>query len=219
MTAIPRKAKTDEKCEPFRIDILQLGGRLMNYGEPQWYNDGNSRNRFGYCDIAEMIATTMPLGEHQEAELLDYLRKKWMNKGAGSATPPAWLSGIPATPATDADTALVMADGTSLQHEAATQTLGALETVGTVDWTRVWDGVTAGSFPLFAVNGDVSLGTVNLTPQPKPTEGKVLDWTGDLVNGATWRLLGDDASSSGVTLRATEKSYWIIPVGTLIMFR
>ena len=60
---------------------------------------------------------------------------------------------------------------------------------------------------------------MNLTPQPKPTEGKVLDWTGDLVNGATWRLLGDDASSSGVTLRAAEKSYWIIPVGTLIMFR
>ena len=76
-----------------------------------------------------------------------------MNKGAGSATPPAWLSGIPATPATDADTALVMADGTSLQHEAATQTLGALETVGTVDWTRVWDGITTSSFPLFAVDG------------------------------------------------------------------
>ena len=219
VTAIPRKAKTDEKCEPFQIDILQLGGRLMNYGEPQWYNDGNSRNRFGFCDIAEMIATTMPLGEHQEAELLDYLRKKWMNKGTGSATPPAWLSGIPATPATDADTALVMADGTSLQHEAATQTLGALVTDGTVDWTRVWDGITTSAFPLFAVDGEVSLGTVNLTPQPKPTEGKVLDWTGDLVNGATWRLLGDDASSSGVTLRATEKSYWIIPVGTLIMFR
>ena len=219
VTAIPRKAKTDEKCEPFQIDILQLGGRLMNYGEPQWYNDGNSRNRFGYCDIAEMIATTMPLGEHQEAELLDYLRKKWMNKGSGSATPPAWLTGIPATPATDADTALVMADGTSLRHEAATQTLGALETVGTVDWTRVWDGITTSSFPLFAVDGEVSLGTVNLAPEPKPSEAKVLDWTGDLVNGATWRLLGDDASSSGVTLRATEKSYWIIPVGTLIMFR
>jgi hypothetical protein len=46
-----------------------------------------------------------------------------------------------------------------------------------------------------------------------------MDWTGDLLNAATWRLLGDDASSSGVTLRATEKSYWIIPVGTLIMFR
>ena len=219
VTAIPRKAKTDEKCEPFQIDILQLGGRLMNYGEPQWYNDGNSRNRFGFCDIAEMIATTMPLGEHQEAELLDYLRKKWMNKGSGSATPPAWLTGIPATPATDADTALVMADGTSLRHEAATQTLGALETVGTVDWTRVWDGITTSSFPLFAVDGEVSLGTVNLAPEPKPSEAKVLDWTGDLVNGATWRLLGDDASSSGVTLRATEKSYWIIPVGTLIMFR
>ncbi|MBR0506024.1 MAG: hypothetical protein IJJ84_11520, partial [Kiritimatiellae bacterium] len=156
VTAVPRKAKTDEKCEPFQIDILQLGGRLMNYGQPQWNSVGSDRNRFGYCDIAEMVATTMPLGEHQEAELLDYLRKKWMDKGSGSATPPAWLSGIPATPAMDADTALAMADGTSLRHEAATQTLGALETEGTVDWTRVWDGVTAGSFPLFAVNGEVS---------------------------------------------------------------
>ena len=219
VTAIPRKAKTDEKCEPFQIDILQLGGRLMNYGEPQWYNDGNSRNRFGYCDIAEMVATTMPLGEHQEAELLDYLRKKWMNKGTGSATPPAWLSGIPATPATDADTALVMANGTSLRHEAATQTLGALETVGTVDWTRVWDGVTASSFPLFAVDGEVSLGTVNLAPEPLAPQVKVMDWTGDLLNAATWRLQGERANSLGVTLRATEKSYWIIPVGTLIMFR
>ena len=189
----------------------------MNYGQPQWNSVGSDRNRFGYCDIAEMIATTMPLGEHQEAELLDYLRKKWMNKGTGSATPPAWLSGIPATSATDADTALAMADGTSLRHEASTQTLGALVTEGTVDWTRVWGGATP--FALFSVDGDVSLGTVNLTPQPKPTEGKVLDWTGDLLNAATWRLLGDDASSSGVTLRATEKSYWIIPVGTLIMFR
>ena len=219
VTAIPRKAKNDEKCEPFQIDILQLGGRLMNYGEPQWYNDGNTRNRFGFCDIAEMIATTMPLGEHQEAELLDYLRKKWMNKGSGSATPPAWLSGIPATPATDADTALVMADGTSLQHEAATQTLGALETEGTVDWTRVWDGITASSFPLFAVDGEVSLGTVNLAPEPKPSEAKVLDWTGDLLNAATWRLQCEQAGALGVTLRAAEKSYWIIPVGTLIMFR
>jgi hypothetical protein len=151
--------------------------------------------------------------------LLDYLRKKWMDKGSGSATPPAWLSGIPATPAMDADTALAMANGTSLRHEAATQTLGALETEGRVDWTRVWDGMTASSFPLFAVNGDVSLGTVNLTPQPKPTEGKVLDWTGDLVNLATWKLLGEDVSSLGVNLRETEKAYWINPVGTVLYFR
>ena len=219
VTAIPRRAKTDEKCEPFRIDILQLGGRLMNYGQPQWNSVGSDRNRFGYCDIAEMIATTMPLGEHQEAELLDYLRKKWMNKGTGSATPPAWLTGLPATPATDADTALVMADGTSLQHEATPKTLGALVTEGTVDWTRVWDGVTATSFPLFSVAGDVSLGTVNLTPEPKPTEGKVLDWTGTLASPATWRLVGEGASSSGVILRTAENAYWINPVGTLLIFR
>ena len=219
VTAIPRKAKTDEKCEPFQIDILQLGGRLMNYGQPQWNSVGSDRNRFGFCDIAEMVATTMPLGEHQEVELLDYLRKKWMDKGSGSATPPAWLTGIPATPAMDADTALAMANGTSLRHEASTQTLGALVTEGTVDWTRVWDGVSAASFPLFAVGGDVSLGAVNLTPDPKPTEAQVLGWTGTLVNPATWRLLGADASSSGITLRAAEKAYWINPVGTLLIFR
>ena len=50
-------------------------------------------------------------------------------------------------------------------------------------------------------------------------QAKVLDWTGNLVNGATWQLMGDDASSSGINLRATEKEYWIIPVGTLIIFR
>ena len=191
----------------------------MANGQAQWYGEEKTNNRMWYGDIAEMIVTTMPLGQGQEDQLLAYLRKKWLNKGSGSATPPAWLTGMPATPATDADTALVMADGTSLRHEAATQTLGALVTDGTVDWTRVWDGITTSSFALFAVDGDVSLGTVNLTPQPKPTEGKVLDWTGDLVNGATWKLLGEDVSSLGVNLRETEKAYWINPVGTLLFFR
>ena len=49
--------------------------------------------------------------------------------------------------------------------------------------------------------------------------GKVNYWTGTLVSPATWRLLGDGASSSGVTLRAAEKAYWINPVGTLLFFR
>ena len=103
--------------------------------------------------------------------------------------------------------------------DPATKTLGALVTDGTVDWTRVWDGVSAASFALFSVDGDVSLGTVNLTPEPKLTEGKILDWTGDLVSGAKWQLQGEDASSLGVTLRAAEKAYWINPVGTLLFFR
>jgi hypothetical protein len=47
----------------------------------------------------------------------------------------------------------------------------------------------------------------------------VLDWTGTLVNPATWRLQCERAGSLGVTLRATEKAYWIIPVGTLLYFR
>ena len=76
-----------------------------------------------------------------------------------------------------------------------------------------------GTAALFTVDGDVSLGTVNLAPEPKPTEGKVLDWTGTLASPATWRLVGEGMSSSGVNLRATEKAYWINPVGTLLIFR
>ena len=216
-TAMPSKPKNDLNCEPLAIDLVQIGGRLMKNGQPQWYGEEKVNNRMWYGDIAEMIVTTMPLGHHQENELLAYLRKKWLNKGSGSTTPPAWLTGMPATPATDADTALVMADGTSLQHEAATKTLGALVTDGTVDWTRIWGGATP--FALFNVDGDVSLGTVRLAPEPKPIQEKVLDWTGDLVNGATWKLLGEDVSSLGVNLRETEKAYWINPVGTLLFFR
>ncbi len=218
-TAVPCKPKNDLNSEPLAIDLVQIGGRLMQNGQAQWYGEEKVNNRMWYGDIAEMIITTMPLGQGQEDQLLAYLRKKWLNKGSGSTTPPAWLSGMPATAATDADTALVMADGTSLQHEAATKTLGALVTEGTVDWTRVWDGVSAESFALFAVDGDVSLGTVNLTPEPKPTEGKVLDWTGELASPVTWRLVGEGTSSSGVNLRAAEKAYWINPVGTLLFFR
>ena len=219
LTVFPRKADNGQNNEPFAIDLVQIGGRLMKDGQAQWYGGESIYNRMWYGDIAELIITTMPLGDYQEAELLAYLRKKWLNKGSGTATPPAWLTGLPATPAMDADTALAMADGTSLRHEAAMQTLGALVTEGTVDWTRVWDGATPESFALFNVDGDVSLGSVRLTPEPKPSEAKVLSWTGDLVNGATWQLLGEDVSSSGVNLRATDKEYWIIPVGTLLLIR
>ena len=216
---MPCKPKNDLNSEPLAIDLVQIGGRLMQNGQAQWYGEEKVNNRMWYGDIAEMIITTMPLGQGQEDQLLAYLRKKWLNKGSGSTTPPAWLSGMPATAATDADTALVMANGTSLRHEAATQSLGALVTDGTVDWTRVWDGITTSSFPLFAVNGEVSLGTVRLAPEPLATQVKVMDWTGDLLNAATWQLQGERANSLGVTLRATEKSYWIIPVGTLLFLR
>ena len=218
-TAVPRKARTDMKGEPLAIDLVQIGGRLMKNGQAQWYGEEIFSNRMWYGDIAEMIITTMPLGQGQEDQLLAYLRKKWMNKGTGSTTPPAWLAGMPATAVTDADTSLMMANGTTLEHEAATKTLGALATEGTVDWTRVWDGATTSSFQLFSVAGDVSLGAVNLTANPKPTDATVMDWTGTLVNPATWSLLGEGSSSAKITLRATDKAYVIVPVGTILLVR
>ena len=142
-----------------------------------------------------------------------------MDKGTGTATPPAWLTGIPATPALDADTMLAMSDGTSLRHEASVQTIGALETAGSVDWTRVWDGATPESFSFFSVAGDVSLGTVRLASETLPCPAKVLDWTGNLASRAEWRLQGRHAGSLEVDLRAAEKSYWIVSVGLRLILR
>ena len=75
------------------------------------------------------------------------------------------------------------------------------------------------SFPLFAVDGDVSLGTVHLAPEPLATRVKVMDWAGDLQNAAMWRLKGERIGALGVTLRDDGKAYWIIPVGTAIHLR
>ena len=47
----------------------------------------------------------------------------------------------------------------------------------------------------------------------------MLDWTGDLVNGAAWQLQGERANSLGVSLRDNAKAYWINPVGTVLYFR
>ena len=65
----------------------------------------------------------------------------------------------------------------------------------------------------------MSLGTVRLASDPQPTQAKVMDWTGDLVNRASWQLQGERVGSLGVSLRDREKAYWINPIGTLLYFR
>ena len=207
----------DYDAEPCDIDLVHLGSRIRTGGKPQWYNKGNAANRCWFGDIGEFIVTTQPLTEDEEADLFAYLRTKWLNKGEGSATPPDWLAGTPATPVTDVATALTMADGTRLEHAAAPLDLGALETAGTVDWTRTWSGENAADFPLFSVAGDAALGTVQFAPRPLPKgEAKVLDWTGDLLGTPAWRV---DGAGGGTTISRRGKALWLIRAGTLLILR
>lgn len=214
---VPRWAKgQDYHAEPCDIDLVHLGSRIREGGRPQWYGKGNGGNRCWFGDIGEFIVTTQPLTDDEEADLFAYLRAKWLGKGDGAATPPDWLAGTPATPVTDAATTLAMADGTRLEHAAAPLTLGALETAGTVDWTRTWSGGNAADFPLFTVAGDAALGTIRFTPRPLPKgEAKVLDWTGDLLGVPTWRMDG----VGGATISRRGKALWLIRAGTILTLR
>lgn len=216
--ALPRAMNLDLSGEPFAIDLVHLGSRVSTGGRPQWWGKGNAANRCWYGDVAEFIATTEPLTVDEERELFAYLHKKWMGKGDGPATPPEWLVGTPATPVTDADATLAMADGAALEHAAGTLALGALETAGTVDWTRVWSGGDAADFPLFSVAGDVSLGAVAFTAAPFPAgEARILDWTGELVSAPTWNLRGD--GSDGFRVGARGRSAWLLRAGLYIILR
>lgn len=214
---VPRWAKgQDYHAEPCDIDLVHLGSRIREGGRPQWYGKGNSGNRCWFGDIGEFIVTTQPLTDDEEADLFAYLRAKWLGKGDGAATPPDWLAGTPATPVTDAATTLAMADGTRLEHAAAPLALGALETAGTVDWTRTWPSGNAADFPLFSVAGDAALGTIRFTPRPLPKgEAKVLDWTGDLLGAPAWRMDG----VGGATISRRGKALWLIRAGTILTLR
>lgn len=217
-SAVPRQVGLGFASEPFAIDLLHLGSRVAAGGRPQWWGKGDLKNRCWFGDIAEFIATTEPLTVDEERELFAYLRKKWLDKGDGPATPPEWLVGTSATPVTDADSMLAMADGAALEHAAETLSLGVLETAGTVDWTRVWSGGDSADFPLFSVSGDVSLGAVEFTAAPFPAvEARILDWTGELVSAPTWNLCGD--GSDGFCVGARGRSAWLLRAGLYIILR
>lgn len=206
----------DYHAEPCDIDLVHLGSRIRVGGRPQWYGKNNGANRCWFGDIGEFIVTTQPLTDDEEADLFAYLRAKWLGKGDGAATTPDWLVGTPATPVTDAATTLAMAEGTRLEHAAVPLALGALETAGTVDWTRTWSGGNAADFPLFSVAGDAALGTIHFTPRPLPKgEAKVLDWTGDLLGAPAWRMDG----VGGATISRRGKALWLIRAGTILTLR
>ena len=208
------------KLGPYKIERVILGARANDNSKVHYYGTDHTANRCWYGELAELIVTTEPLALQEEMELMAYLRKKWLNKGSGSATPPAWLSGESATPQFGVQTTLAMADGTCLRHEAGEVTLGALETAGTVDWTRVWSGEKA-DFPMFKVD-DVSLNSVNLMPVPavRKEQVEILGY-GAKGTAPTWQVFRPDGRARPyATVTDTGSAFWLLDqMGSLLLLK
>lgn len=198
------------------IHRLVLGGRASQGGRVQWGDKGNDNNRMWFGQIGEFIVFREQLNYSEECALVAYLRKKWLGKGDGTDTPPAFLSGRYGE--VDFGSAgLAMADGTRLVQAQTTRTIASLAAAGTVDWTRVWRGEADG-LPLFEVAGDVALGAVNLDLWPKARSGKVLGFAGEASLGTTWRV-SLEGRASAVSVLPREHGWWLSPSGIILIFR
>jgi len=135
---------------------LQLGCRLDGYGRTPLYGVGDSATRGWYGRIGEFIACTAPLSDAEKSEITGYLRKKWMNKGDGSASAPSVLTGAALAGSLGADTALTLAQGAAVSSGAATQPISSFTAEGAATLARsvVTD---AADYALFSVSGDVTL--------------------------------------------------------------
>jgi len=217
--ALKGPGNTSLNLEPYQIERVILGARVARDAKVHYYGPDTTSSRCWYGDLAELIVTTEPLALHEEHELMSYLRKKWLNKGPGSATPPSWLAGEAAAPQFGSETALAMADGTALVHDADAVTVGALETEGTVDWTRLWSGETE-DYPMFAA-GDLSLGTVNLRSEPavRKEQVKLLDYDNRLTM-PTWRVFRGNRERPNATVSDQGDSIWLLDqIGLLLLCR
>ena len=140
----------------YNFDRIQLGCRMGTYGRALLYGVGNSSTRAWYGRIGEFIVCTATLSDAEKSAILGYLRKKWMDKGAGSASAPAVLTGTALAGALGADTSLTLAAGTTVASGAATQPIASLAAEAPATLAR--SAVTnAADYALFNVSGDVTL--------------------------------------------------------------
>lgn len=199
------------------IDRLALGGRLGGGGAVQWHGMDNGNNRMWHGRIGEFIVFRQQLNHSEECALLAYLRKKWLDKGTGSETPPAFLSGEYGEG--DLSSAgLAMADGTRLVHAQTTRAVASVATEGTVDWTRVWDGASGEGMSLFDVSGDASLSAIRLDLRPGATSGKVFGIAGETIGKPAWAVFAEGRPSSSTVVRRAG-GWWLSPSGTILIFR
>lgn len=223
-------------------DLVQLGGRCRDGGVPQWYGTGNTNNRMWRGRIGELIVFDRSPSRDQVAETVAYLRKKWLGLGAGSATPPMFLTGgetvepILGTAAWDGtvespgtaawDGTVEPAPGTAVAWEvAAGATLAcdgaplALDDVTLADGAALarTDLADAAAFRLFdaaslAFGGVVSVGA------PSFPSGDVTLLTAASVSGTpTWSLTGPGAGTRKVTRRGS--AFVITAPGLCLLIR
>ena len=178
------------------IDRVGIGGRCKG-DRLLWGAKDNESNRMWFGLIGEMIVFRNPLGYDEERELLGYLRKKWFNKGEGSATPPAFLSGDFGAPSFG-ESGLVLRKGTAVASDGPTVALASLLAEDDVAWARKAGPEPAG-FAIFDVAGALTVGMGQSLYVPTAPKGSALliggDVTGEL---APWTVTGEKANRLSV---------------------
>ena len=202
---------------PMSSTCVNLGGRSTTGGVLQWeaVNNANNRTWAGY--IGELVILDRKLTTAEERALLGYLRRKWLNKGDGSTEPPAFLSGNYGVPNL-ATVGLSLANGTAVACGDARISLANLTSEGTVEWTKVWDGLTSAHATCFDVSGNVSLAQVALDYQPLPKEALVVGFSNSSAATPTWRISSDGAAACA-TVSSRASGYWLTRAGLVLMFR
>ena len=171
---------------------VQLGCRLDAYGRTPLYGVGNSASRAWYGRIGEFIVCTAPLSDAEKAEITGYLRKKWMNKGDGSASAPSVLTGAALAGSLGADTALTLAQGATVSSGAATQPIASLAASGAATLAR--SGVTdPEGYSMFSIGGDVTLpAAMTFRADDLPTDdANIFTYVGTISPGTQWSVVSE----------------------------
>ena len=194
--AVPWYATWNCTLSPLHVNRVQLGASM--------HKGGVSAGEGGY-----------------ETALLAYLRKKWLDKGTGSTTPPACLTGAGKATMLHDRLSLEVGSAATLRHASAPSAVGTLALRG-ADVERA--PVTSGGagFSLFTVTGDVVLdGALSLTADAFPSDDvPLLSYAGTLTDSATWTLTGQGAGLFTISADTVGKIYWLkYPKGTMVIFR
>ena len=177
------------------IDIVQLGGRLGDFGKATWlYRDGVN-NRMWCGSIGEFIVCDAQLTEAEHISITNYLHKKWFAGDVSIAKPRALETVFAPQLSEKAD--LTLAQGTTLASHVATLPLASLTVEGTA--TLVRGGVTdSANYAMFNVSGGMSLpSAMTFIPLclPDSNYAKLLMGAAAQGAGATTWTIGDGSST------------------------
>ena len=211
---------TEVSVSPFRCDVLILGGRATGGGRTQGDDNGEANNRMWHGQIGEFIVMDRLPTSVEDAAIVAYLRKKWLGKGDGPATPPACLAGIAYDVTESEGLALTMESGSTLEHAGSTLPLASLEAADAA-FVRTTAAADAATFALFDVSGAVTLsGAISFACDPTPSEDAPLFRYGSLVDTAEWTVTAAGRPAAKTSNRAASSSYWLsVNQGAIIIFR